>query len=104
MVTISSYVCLEITLLLTLFHRGFGDLVVHPRRAALRDFGHGRFGDDLLDIVRIAFDRARAADVADRTETHLRGFAGFAFAHRRERRNRHEQTVAAHDLALMRVI
>jgi len=72
------------------FHRGFGGLIVHPRGAAL-----------LISVTAVSAmifstssaslaNGARATDVADGPETHLRDFRHFAFLQRRERRERHE--------------
>src|SRR5207302_9189191 len=61
---------LEVPLLLPRLHGGFRGLVIHPRRAALGQPGKPGFLDDFFCTQCIGFDRAGAADVADRAEAH----------------------------------
>src|SRR6266513_4088649 len=95
---------LEVPLLLPSLHGGLQGLVIHPRRAALGQPGNPGFLDDCFGVESVGFDRAGAADVADRAEAHRDLLHRFPVPWRRERRHRHEQTAAAHDPTAMRVI
>src|SRR4051812_7230620 len=59
----------EVALLLAVFHRGLGALVV-VASAAFGGTGRGDFLDDLLEVRRGRFHGAGACDVADGAEAH----------------------------------
>src|SRR5262252_6253730 len=95
---------LEVPFLLAALHGRLGGLVVHARRAALGDRGHGRLGYDRRGRSRRRLDRAGAGDVSHRPETHRKIFDRLAWAWRGEVGHRNEETVPADDAAPVGVV
>ena len=95
---------LKIPLLFALFHRRFGNAVVHAGGTALGHGGGGGFGHDVGGGGGGAGHGAGAGNVAHGAKTHAAQLRHFAFALGRERRNGHEQAVSFHHFALVGVV
>src|SRR3954471_21210941 len=87
----------EITLAFAVFHRGFTELVVGSRCAALGDAGRGDFGDDVVDLDRDGLDCRGARGVADRAVPDHCFEHFFIGARLQVLRDGHQHAVAAED-------
>src|SRR5882672_12418123 len=94
----------EISFFFAPLHGVVGGLVVQPGRAALGDCSERGLGSDLGGSARRRFDRAGAADVAHRAESHGKLFHPFAFARRGDLGHWDEQSLPAHHASAVRIV